>query len=134
MDRLEQYSEFVKNVTSTESTDLVAFSKRCQDLHESKLCNVPLLMTSAIGLSSEAGELNEIVKKVVFQGKPLEKEVVFHMKRELGDILWYWTNACRSLQLDPQEVMEENVRKLQSRYPGGTFDAFFSEHRKKGDL
>jgi|UniRef100_A0A6C0ICN1 NTP pyrophosphatase (non-canonical NTP hydrolase) len=131
---MQRYSEFVQQVTSTESTDLVAFTKRCQDLQESKLCNVPLLMTSAIGLSSEGGEFSEIVKKLVFQGKPLTEDLVFHMKRELGDILWYWTNACRALNLDPQEVMEENVRKLQSRYPQGTFDTFFSEHRKKGDL
>jgi NTP pyrophosphatase (non-canonical NTP hydrolase) len=134
MESLREYSEFVKEVTSKESTDLVAFSQRCQQLEDSKLCNIPLLMTSAIGLSSEGGEFSEIVKKMVFQGKPLDSDLVFHMKRELGDILWYWINACRALKLDPNDVLEENVSKLKARYPEGTFDAFFSENRKKGDL
>lgn len=134
MDSLRCYSEFVKQVTSQESTDLVAFAQRCQELDDSKLCNVPLLMTSAIGLSSEAGEFNEIVKKVVFQGKPMHEDLVFHMKRELGDILWYWTNACRSLNLDPHEVMQENISKLKARFPDGSFDVSRSENRKKNDL
>jgi NTP pyrophosphatase (non-canonical NTP hydrolase) len=91
-------------------------------------------MTSAIGLSSETGEFNEIVKKIIFQGKPLTDDNIFHMKRELGDILWYWVNACRALGLDPQDVMNENIKKLSDRYPDGHFDKFFSENRKKGDL
>jgi NTP pyrophosphatase (non-canonical NTP hydrolase) len=131
---LSRYSQFVEQVTSKESQNWKAFSQRCEQLEDSKLCNIPLLMTSAIGLSSEAGEFNEIVKKMVFQGKPLDADVVFHMKRELGDILWYWTNACRSLHLDPMDVLRENVTKLKARYPDGTFDAFFSENRKGGDL
>jgi NTP pyrophosphatase (non-canonical NTP hydrolase) len=69
-----------------------------------------------------------------FQGKPLTEENVFHMKRELGDVMWYWVNACRALQLDPNEVINENVRKLESRYPGGSFDATYSENRKDGDI
>jgi len=96
--------------------------------------NVPLLLTSAIGLGSEGGEFQEIVKKVMFQGKPLTEENVFHMKRELGDIMWYWTNACNALGLDPNEVIAENVTKLEARYPGGKFDAHYSENRKEGDL
>jgi NTP pyrophosphatase (non-canonical NTP hydrolase) len=70
----------------------------------------------------------------LFQGKPLSEETVFHMKRELGDIIWYWINACRALNLDPNEVIAENVRKLQSRYPGGEFDVYHSENRQEGDL
>ena len=69
-----------------------------------------------------------------FQGKPLNDENVFHMKRELGDIMWYWINACRSLNLDPNDVIQENVNKLESRYPHGKFDVFYSENRKEGDL
>ena len=134
MDNLNEYSDFVKEVTSLPSTDMPAFMDRCRQLNESNLCNVPLLMTSAIGLSSEGGEFNEIVKKVIFQGKPIDEALVFHMKRELGDILWYWTNACRSLGLDPNDVLMENVKKLKTRYPDGRFDAYFSENRKKGDL
>ncbi len=91
-------------------------------------------MTAGIGLASEGGEFNEIVKKILFQGKPLTDAEVFHMKRELGDIMWYWINACRSLGLDPNDVVAENVKKLESRYPGGSFDAHYSENRKAGDL
>jgi hypothetical protein len=56
------------------------------------------------------------------------------MKRELGDIAWYWANACNALGLDPNLVLAENVNKLESRYPGGKFDAHYSENRKEGDL
>ena len=91
-------------------------------------------MTAGIGLASETGEFNEIIKKMFFQGKPLNSENVFHMKRELGDIMWYWVNACTALGLDPNDVIDENVKKLQARYPGGTFDAHYSENRKAGDL
>jgi hypothetical protein len=91
-------------------------------------------MTSAIGLSSETGEFNEIVKKIIFQGKSLTSDNIFHMKRELGDILWYWINACRALDLDPNEVMKENIEKLKSRYPDLKFDVEKSENRKEGDL
>jgi NTP pyrophosphatase (non-canonical NTP hydrolase) len=91
-------------------------------------------LTAAIGLGSESGEFQEIVKKVFFQGKPFNEEIRHHLKRELGDIMWYWINACRALNLDPDEVIIENVRKLESRYPGGKFDVTYSENRKPGDL
>jgi len=76
----------------------------------------------------------EIVKKAIFQGKPMNDENIFHIKRELGDIIWYWVNSCRALGLDPNEVIAENVRKLESRYPGGSFDTHYSENRKEWDL
>lgn len=144
---LNKYMEFVQAVTSKESNDLTTFMNRLDRLDgnyeaygpdgeymHGPSINVPLLLTAAIGLGSETGEFQEIIKKMMFQGKPLNEENRFHMKRELGDILWYWINACRALELDPNEVVAENVRKLQSRYPGGKFDAFYSENRKEGDL
>ena len=74
-------------------------------------------------------------KKIhVFQGKPLDEDTIFHMKRELGDVMWYWINACRALNLDPNEVIAENVNKLEARYPGGSFDPYYSENRVEGDL
>jgi NTP pyrophosphatase (non-canonical NTP hydrolase) len=138
---LNKYSDFVFEVTSKESRDLTGFMDRLDTLdanfsegmHGPDI-NVPLLITGALGLSSETGEFNEIVKKMLFQGKPLTEDNLFHMKRELGDIMWYWINACRALHLDPNEVIAENVRKLEARYPGGHFDAFYSENRKDGDL
>ena len=128
---LNNYKDFVKEVTSDESNNKDALMKRMNELDN---VNISLLLTGGIGLSSEGGEFNEIVKKVLFQGKPWNDEVKFHLKRELGDIMWYWISACRALNLDPNEVINENVRKLKSRYPDGQFDLFFSENRKEGDL
>jgi NTP pyrophosphatase (non-canonical NTP hydrolase) len=131
---LKEYQNFVQAVTSKESNDFSCFLTRIQSLEDSKQAQIPLLMTSAIGLSSETGEFNEIVKKIIFQGKPLTADNIFHMKRELGDILWYWINACRALDLDPNDVLKENMDKLASRYPGNKFDVEKSENRKQGDL
>lgn len=129
---LNKYKEFVSAVTSQESNNV---RKLTDKLHElDRKINVALLMTGGIGLASEGGEFNEIVKKCVFQGKPLDDETIFHMKRELGDIMWYWVNACRALELDPNDVIAENVKKLESRYPHGEFDVHYSENRQEGDL
>ena len=129
---LNRYSYFVSQVTSQESQNTVKLTQKLEELD--KDINIALLLTGGIGLASEGGEFNEIIKKCVFQGKPLNEDTIFHMKRELGDIMWYWINACRALDLDPDQVIEENVRKLESRYPGGEFDAHYSENRKVGDL
>lgn len=144
---LKKYQEFVSAVTSAQSDDLTSFMSQLDRLDgnyesygsegeymQGPDINVPLLLCGAIGLGSETGELQEIVKKMLFQGKPLTDDTVFHMKRELGDIIWYWINACRALNLDPDDVISENVRKLESRYPGGEFDVHHSENRQEGDL
>ena len=132
---LNKYSEFVEEVTSEESNQLSPMARRLSILEgtDGKV-NMSLLLTGGIGLSSETGEFNEIIKKCIFQGKPLNDETVFHCKRELGDIIWYWISTCRSLGLDPNEVIEENVKKLESRYPDGEFDVHYSENRQDGDL
>tara|TARA_B100000900_G_scaffold416236_1_gene450391 strand:- start:3009 stop:3428 length:420 start_codon:yes stop_codon:yes gene_type:complete len=134
---LNKYNDFVKKVTSGESLSSMQMYNRMIDIEtvESKTkVNAASLMTGAIGLSSEGGEFAEIVKKCIFQGKPMDDETIFHCKRELGDIMWYWITSCRSLGLDPNEVIEENVEKLKSRYPDGEFDVHYSENRKEGDL
>lgn len=129
---LNEYKDFVQEVTSKESNDLNAMVARLIELN--KVVNISLLMTGGTGLASEGGEFNEIIKKCVYQGKPMDDDTIFHLKRELGDIIWYWINACRALGLDPNDVIGENVTKLESRYPGGKFDVYFSENRKDGDL
>ena len=129
---LKKYENFVEKVTSEESNDWAYTQARLHELNDK--VNISLLMTGGIGLSSETGELNEIIKKCIFQGKPMDDETIFHCKRELGDIMWYWVNSCRALGLDPNEVLAENVEKLKSRYPGGNFDVYYSENRKEGDL
>lgn len=140
---LNKYYNFVAEVTSKPSNDLTTFMNRLDELDgnfdsttntHGPDVNVPLLLTGALGLAAETGEFCEIPKKMFFQGKPLTEENVFHMKRELGDIMWYWINACRALNLDPNDVIAENVNKLKARYPGGEFDPYYSENRQTGDI
>ena len=129
----QKYTEFVDAVTSISSKDSEAFSVRLRELYAKGL-PVERLLTSAVGMSAESGEFTEIVKKIVFQGKPYNEENIFHMKRELGDIIWYLAQACMALDTDFNEIIEMNVDKLKSRYPGGEFDVHFSENRKEGDV
>lgn len=139
---LNKYKDFVEAVTSKASNDLTTFMDRCDELDSNYIgdgvhgpdINVPLLLTACLGLAAEGGEFIEVPKKMFFQGKPLTEAEVFHLKRELGDVMWYWINACRALNLDPNDVIDENVRKLESRYPGGSFDAHYSENRKEDDI
>jgi len=131
---LNKYKDFVKEVTSEESNDTKKLYEHLRIVETTTGVNLALLLTGAIGIASEGGEFSEIVKKCVFQGKPLNDETKFHAKRELGDIMWYWINSCRALGLDPNEVVEENVNKLKARYPSGEFDVHYSENRKQGDL
>ena len=128
----EKYTEFVNAVTSDESKDYSAFDKRTYEL--TKDIPVERLLTAALGICAEGGEFTEVVKKIVFQGKPVNDENIFHMKRELGDICWYLAQACMALDTTFDEVIEMNVEKLKARYPGGEFDVHFSENRKEGDL
>ena len=97
-------------------------------------CNVPQLLTAALGLTAESGEFTEVVKKIILQGKPYNEDNVFHMKRELGDICWYIAQACMALDTSFDEIIEMNVDKLKKRYPGGEFDVSKSEHRAEGDI
>ena len=134
---LKAYQEFVREVTSGESLSSMQMYNRIIDIEttESQMgVNMALLMTGAIGISAEGGEFMEIVKKCVFQGKPMDEDTQFHAKRELGDIMWYWMNSCTALGIDPNDVIAENVNKLKKRYPGGEFDVHYSENRKDGDL
>lgn len=142
---LNKYQEFVEAVTSDASNDLTTFMGTLDridgnyELFDGEMrhgpdINVPLLLTGALGMAAECGEFCEIPKKIFFQNKALNEEALFHMKRELGDIMWYWINTCRALHLDPNDVIAENIKKLEARYPGGRFDAYYSENRKEGDL
>jgi NTP pyrophosphatase (non-canonical NTP hydrolase) len=130
---IRDYSDFVDAVTSSPSKDINVFVERIQELNSQSDVNIPRLMTGADGICSEAGEFMEIVKKILFQGKPLNEDNVFHMKRELGDIIFYWINACISLNLDPMDVIQENFNKLSARYPDG-FTVARSEKRAVGDI
>ena len=131
----EKYTEFVNEVTSNESKDYISFNSRCFELQTGD-DGIPIhrLLTAACGICAEGGEFTEVVKKIVFQGKPVNEENIFHMKRELGDIMWYVAQACMALDTDFNEIIEMNVEKLKARYPVGEFDVHYSENRKEGDL
>ena len=129
----EAYLEFVNAVTSKPSQDHEAFVYRIQEL-EGQGFPSERLLTAAVGMSAEAGEFTEVVKKIVFQGKPVNEDNMFHLKRELGDIMWYVAQACMGLNISLDEIIEMNVDKLKSRYPGGEFDVHYSENRQEGDV
>ena len=129
-----KYLDFVTGVTSLPSTALAALLSRITELDVEHDADVPRLLTAALGLTAEAGEFTEVVKKIVLQGKPYNEDNVFHMKRELGDICWYLAQACMALDTTFDEVIEMNVDKLKARYPGGEFDVHHSENRVEGDL
>ena len=130
----EKYVDFVRQTTSPESLDYAALLTRMNKLELEDDCNVSQLVTAAFGLSAEAGEFTEVVKKIVFQGKPYNEENVFHLKRELGDICWYMAQACMALDTDFNEILDLNVEKLSARYSEGTFDVYQSENRAEGDV
>jgi hypothetical protein len=130
---LNKYVEFVNTTTSKPSKEFPEFADRLNDL---KIQGFPTerLLTAAVGMSAEAGEFTEIVKKIVFQGKPVNEENLFHLKRELGDIMWYVSQACIGLDISLEEVIQMNFEKLSARYPEGAFSIERSENRKSGDL
>ena len=130
----EKYLDFVHDVTSTESLDYAALLTRMNKLELEDDCNLPQLLTAALGLTAESAEFSEVVKKIILQGKPYNEDNVFHMKRELGDICWYIAQACMALDTTFDEIIEMNVDKLKKRYPGGEFNVHQSENRKAGDL
>mgnify|MGYP005708421499 FL=1 len=129
----DKYSKFVDAVTSDESKDFLALSDRLVEL-DKKGANIERLVTAGVGLNAEAGEFLEIVKKMVFQGKPWNEDNREHLIIELGDIIWYATNACMALGISFEDVVARNVEKLEKRYPGGSFDVHHSENRQEGDL
>jgi NTP pyrophosphatase (non-canonical NTP hydrolase) len=128
-----KYIEFVRQTTSPASSDFAALLARLTEL-ETQDADTPRLLTAAFGMSAEAGEFTEIVKKVFLQGKPYNADNIEHLKIELGDILWYAAQACMALDVSFEEVMERNYLKLSARYPEGAFDVYRSENRAEGDL
>jgi len=130
----DKYVDFVRQTTSPESLDYAALLTRMNKLELEDECNVSQLITAAFGLSAEAGEFTEVVKKIILQGKPYSEENVFHLKRELGDICWYMAQACMALDTNFNEILDMNVEKLSARYPEGAFDVYQSENRAEGDL
>ena len=130
---LSKYIEFVDQVTSAPSKDNAQFIARVASL-QAEGCDIQRLLTAAVGIAAEGGEFMEIVKKITFQGKPWNADNINHLKIELGDVMWYVAQACMALDISLEEVLDRNISKLAARYPEGTFDAYYSENRKAGDL
>jgi len=128
-----KYIDFVDQTTSQPSKNVQTLKERIDELGGDG-ADVSHLITAAFGLTAEAGEFAEVVKKIVLQGKPYNEENVFHMKRELGDIMWYMAQACMALDTSFAEILEINYQKLSARYPEGAFDVHYSENRKEGDV
>ena len=127
-----KYADFVDGVTSDPSKDYQCFIESISSLN-GKGANIERLLTAAVGISAEGGEFMEIVKKIIFQGKPWNDDNREHLIIELGDVCWYVMQACMALGVSLDEVVEGNVDKLKKRYPGGDFDVHYSENRKEGD-
>ena len=128
----DKYSHFVDGVTSDSSKDFVYLADRLVELDQ-KGANIERLLTAAVGISAEGGEFMEIVKKMVFQGKPWDEHNRKHLIIELGDVMWYVAQACMALDISFDDVVRGNVKKLEKRYPGGSFSVDKSENRKAGD-
>jgi NTP pyrophosphatase (non-canonical NTP hydrolase) len=128
-----KYTQFVDAVTSDASTDFLALSNRLVELDE-KGANIERLLTAGVGINAEGGEFLEIIKKMIFQGKPWNQDNREHLIIELGDIMWYVAQACMALEVTIDEVVARNVTKLEKRYPGGSFDVYYSENRAEDDL
>ena len=129
----ERYEKFVNAVTSDASTDFVALADRLVELDE-KGANIERLLTAGVGINAEGGEFLEIVKKMIFRGKPWDAHNKEHLMIELGDLMWYVAQACMALEVKFEDVIARNVKKLESRYPDGSFDIYYSENRQEGDL
>ena len=128
----KKYEHFVDAVTSDSSKDFVSLADRMGEL-DRQGANIERLLTAAVGISAEGGEFTEIVKKMVFQGKPWNEDNREHLIIELGDVLWYVAQACMALDVPFDDVVRGNVKKLEKRYPGGSFSVEHSEVRAKGD-
>ena len=128
-----KYIEFVRQTTSPASSEYPKLVERLNEL-EGQGADVSRLLTAAFGMSAEAGEFTEVVKKIFLQGKPYNEDNIFHMKRELGDLCWYLAQACMALDITFEEVLEMNYEKLSARYPEGSFSVYKSENREDGDV
>ena len=130
---LNRYKTFVDGVTSDASKNVQDYVEAIIRLADEG-CDIARLDTAFTGLCSESGEANDLVKKLKFHGKQWSPEIREHLIKELGDVAWYWAQACLALDIDPEDVLVANVKKLEARYPGGKFSIEKSENRKDGDI
>ena len=127
-----EHRMFVDDVTSEATRDCDVFLNRIEELQDGDMVwsQPQRLLTGAIGICSEGGELLDIVKKIIFQGKEPSEELRNKVKNELGDVMWYVQQVLITMEWDLEEVLAENTKKLSGRYPEG-FDVDKSENRSE---
>ena len=130
---LEEYTIFVDKITSESSKSTKKMKERIDFINSSGV-EVSRLLTAGIGLSGEVGEFNEIIKKTIFQSKSFDSETHEHFKRELGDIMWYVTQACLALKVDLVDVIKTNEEKLKKRFPKERFTKESDANRHREDI
>ena len=130
---LKEYTIFVDKVTSESSKSTKKMKERIDFINSSGV-EVSRLLTAGIGLSGEVGEFNEIIKKTIFQSKSFDSETHEHFKRELGDIMWYVTQACLALKVDLVDVIKTNEEKLKKRFPKERFTKESDTNRHREDI
>lgn len=89
------------------------------------------LANAGLGIAGEAGEVADLIKKVVFHGHPLDGVVRAKLTKEAGDVLWYLALLAETLGVPLERIAELNIEKLRARYPEG-FDPARSQHRTEG--
>ena len=129
-----KYIDFVRQTTSPASSDFAQLLSRLTELETAADADVPRLLTAALGMSAECGELVEIIKKVFLQGKPYTEETKIHILKEFSDVMWYLAQLCIAMDTTFEEIMKVNYEKLSARYPEGTFSVYYSENRVEGDI
>lgn len=71
------------------------------------------LLNFALGLAGESGEVIDLIKKKIFQGRDIHPT---NFEEELGDVLWYVANIASSVGLKLSDILKANVTKLEKRY------------------
>jgi NTP pyrophosphatase (non-canonical NTP hydrolase) len=132
-DVLKNYQKFVDEVTSEPSKSTQKFLDVVSEA-DGKNLNVSRILTAGIGLSGEVGEFNEIIKKILFQGSNVDQDTIIHLKKELGDVIWYVTQACIALDTDLEQIIKLNTDKLNSRFGGNKFNITKSLNRRRSDI
>ena len=130
---LEEYTDFVDKVTSESSKSTDKMRERIDYLN-SRDIEMSRLLTAGVGLSGEVGEFNEIIKKLMFQEKTFDDVAHEHMKKELGDVMWYVAQACLALKVDLVDIINGNKEKLSKRFPKKQFNEKFDANRNTGDV
>lgn len=101
--------------------DLYEYQERCQETAKFPAIGGLKWVYPALGLSGEAGEVSEKLKKILrdCDGK-ISKESLELISKEIGDVLWYVATLATALDLQLEDIAANNLSKLKSRKFRGT--------------